>query len=177
MITIECDDRDVIEALSNIRSRVGDVSPYLKAIGENLVESTKRRFPAGVGPDGERWKQNSPVTILQYLSSYKSSFSLKTGRITAGGVDRALTKRPLFGESGDLSSTITYQLEGQDALNIGSPLEYGAVQQFGAKQGEFGRDKRNHPIPWGDIPARPFLGVSDEDRRGILDVLSKYLLP
>lgn len=28
---------------------------------------------------------------------------------------------------------------------------------FGAKQGAFGRDKRNHPLPWGNIPARPFM--------------------
>jgi len=31
------------------------------------------------------------------------------------------------------------------------------------------------PIPWGDIPARPFLGLSDEDRSGILDIVSEAL--
>ena len=29
----------------------------------------------------------------------------------------------------------------------------------GAKQGQFGRSKRNGPLPWGNIPARPFMVI------------------
>jgi hypothetical protein len=49
-------------------------------------------------------------------------------------------------------------------------------QQFGAKQGQFGRGKRNHPIPWGDIPARPFFpdparGLPEPLQQSITEVL------
>lgn len=54
-------------------------------------------------------------------------------------------------------------------------MEYAAAQQFGMKKGYAGANKRGSPIPWGDIPARPFLGISDHDRGMILDEISDYL--
>ena len=47
----------------------------------------------------------------------------------------------------------------KDSLRIGTPLIYGATHQFG-------RDP---------IPARPFLGLSAEDRTDLLDALHEYL--
>lgn len=169
MIAIQADDRAVLYALRQISGRLGDTAPGLKAIGETLTESTKHRFDTSTGPDGERWAPNTETTILRYLGVYKGSFS-KTGRITAKGADRAMSKKPLIGETKSLSSTISWLLEG-NAVLIGSPMIYAGVQQFGADAHEFG------DAPWGDIPAREFLGVSDEDRREILDVFSDYLLP
>jgi phage gpG-like protein len=81
---------------------------------------------------------------------------------------------PLIGESKSLSTQFAVQA-GSDQVTLSTNVEYAAVQQFGAKQGAFGRDKRNHPLPWGDIPARPFLGFSDADKAGILAILSEYL--
>jgi len=49
------------------------------------------------------------------------------------------------------------------------------VQQFGAKKGQFGKTRRGAPIPWGNIPARPFLGVSVSDRSDILAILAEHL--
>jgi len=46
-------------------------------------------------------------------------------------------------------------------------MVYAAVHQFGAAQGAFGNTSRGSPIPWGDIPARPYLGLSDDDRQEI----------
>ncbi|MBY0349775.1 phage virion morphogenesis protein [Tabrizicola sp.] len=64
---------------------------------------------------------------------------------------------------------------GPDSLQWGSPMIYATTQQFGAAQGAFGRTARNGPIPWGTIPARPFLGLSPEDETNILDTLSEWL--
>jgi phage gpG-like protein len=33
------------------------------------------------------------------------------------------------------------------------------------------------PMPWGDIPARPFLGFSDDDQAAILEIVRNYLNP
>mgnify|MGYP000942949112 CR=1 FL=1 len=169
MLTIEVDDRLVLDALRQVAGRLGDPAPALKAIGETLAESTRRRFETSTGPDGQRWPSNSPVTILQYLGAYKGSYT-KTSKISANGSGRAISKRPLIGETKSLSSTIDWTVSG-DSVLIGSPMVYAAVQQFGAKARQFGS------APWGDIPARPFLGVSDDDRRAILDLFSDFLLP
>ena len=57
-----------------------------------------------------------------------------------------------------------------NSLEVGSTVEYSAVQQFGAKKGSLGPN-----APWGNIPARPFLGISAADSgaidRSILDYL------
>ena len=58
-----------------------------------------------------------------------------------------------------------------------------AVMQFGAEQGEFGafigKDSKGrdhlHHIPWGDIPARPFLGFSEEDRTSFIAQIEDWL--
>ena len=60
--------------------------------------------------------------------------------------------------SGVLRGMLTKQVD-QDSLRLGTPLIYGATHQFGR----------------GAIPARPFLGLSAEDRDDLLDALREYL--
>ncbi|WP_198321874.1 MULTISPECIES: hypothetical protein [Methylococcus] len=37
------------------------------------------------------------------------------------------------------------------------------------------RNKRNSPIPWGDIPARPFIGLSDDDKNYIVETIEEHI--
>ncbi|MDZ4095472.1 MAG: phage virion morphogenesis protein [Paracoccaceae bacterium] len=76
-------------------------------------------------------------------------------------------RRPLFGPSGILSSQI-FSNPGADSVEVGSNRVYAAMMQFGGT-------KERWPHLWGDIPARPFLGISDSDRRGILAIFDEYL--
>jgi phage virion morphogenesis protein len=145
MIEIHLDDRDVLTALQDLQRSAGDLRPALAEIGEVLIESTKQRFGSQTGPDGQPWPENSPVTI-----------------------ERKGRNQPLTGETGNLMDAIYYNLVGNDALEIGSPMQYAAMQQFGGTKAEF-------PFLWGDIPARPFLGVSDEDRDEILTIVRTHL--
>lgn len=121
-----------------------DLSPALRIIGEKLVESTQQRFESGTGPDGQKWEENSPVTV-----------------------DRKGRNFPLVDE-GTLMESISYALISNDALEVGSSMEYAAMQQFGGTKSEF-------PWLWGDIPARPFLGISSDDESKILDILRDHL--
>jgi phage gpG-like protein len=121
MIDIDIDDREIRAALQNLLAVTGNLDDVLTDIGEELVERTKQRFGTLTGPDGERWADNSPVTI-----------------------------------------------ERNDTLAVGSNMEYAAMQQFGGTKAEF-------PHLWGDIPARPFLGVSENDRAEILDIIQAHL--
>lgn len=156
MIKIEINDAAITAALAELAAKLTDMTPIMQDIGEGLTASTKDRFAKGVAPDGTAWAKNSPVTLA-----------------------RKKDTRPLFGSTpagAALHSQIFYEA-GQDYVEVGSNKVYAAVQQFGAEKGAFGafigKDKLGrdhfHSIPWGDIPARPFLGVSEDDETEILE--------
>lgn len=153
-ILIDYDDREVIRMLQRLIDAGINPRPALLGIGLDLKESTKRRFESESGPDGVPWARNSELT-----------------KSRKGDRDQ-----PLTGETGTLMDEINAQLSGDDTMEVGSPTEYAATQQFGAKQGQFGRSERNSPIPWGDIPAREFIGVSAEDEEKIIEEINKFLL-
>lgn len=173
-LEITVDDVEVIAALNHIIAIGERPRPLLLAIGESLEFSTKRRFETSTAPDGSSWAPNAESTFLSYLGAFKGS-TTKKGKLSKKGIERAINKKPLIGETRSLSSNITYQLIGDDTLEVGSPQVYAGTQQFGAKKGEFGKTRRGASIPWGDIPAREFLGLSADDRRTVLDIVQQFL--
>ncbi len=121
--------------------------PAMMEIGEELLISHDQRFRDQKSPDGVPWAPLSETTK-----------SLKTKNI-----DTILVLNGL------LSGTLNYQAS-SDNLLFGSPLEYAATHQFGRVTSP------NSMIPNKAIPARPFLGVDENDREMILETLSDYLL-
>ena len=154
MITVELKDDEITSALAGLSARLTNLTPVMEDIGELLTRSTKKRFVDGVDPKGNRWPGKSDTTLDIYL---------------ARG-DRA-DPRPLFGPSGRLSSEIAYTI-GLDrkSVEIGSNQIYAAVMQFGAAKGSLGGG-----APWGNIPARPFMGLSDQDETNILETIQEWL--
>lgn len=157
MIAVEFKYEAVAKALHDAAAQMDDMTAVYTDIAEHMVRVTKERFVKGIDPDGNAWKPKSAVTLAAYEA-------------------RGDGKRPdpLIGPSKRLSSEIL-EFVSPDSVEIGSNLEYSAVMQKGAKKGAFGRDSRNHPIPWGDIPARVWLGLSEEDERNILDIVDEHL--
>lgn len=193
MIEIDITDNGVREALARL-AELGNkktLHPALKSIGEILVDSTRQRFATSTAPDGTRWAPNSQVTILQYLRVKSGKYEGKQrvgtkdgflyqkddkhkrkGKLAAKGIEAVMGKRPLIGHTSDLSRQIYAEIEGNDTLYIVSTVPYAATQQFGAKRHQF-----EGKAPWGDIPARPFLGLSKSDRENILDIIEDFLNP
>jgi phage virion morphogenesis protein len=167
MISIQVDDQEMRQAFTRLVASAKNPRPVLQQIGELLVDSTRQRFGTSTAPDGTPWAKNSETTLMRYLGKYKGAFSKRDGKLTKTGAGRAAGKKPLIGETSDLSRQIHYGIEG-GTLAVGSTMIYGAMQQFGGKKAEF-------PNLWGDIPARPFLGISEQDSRNILAEISDYL--
>lgn len=142
---------EISAALARIGAALADPTDLMQDFGEYLITSTTDRFPTGKAPDGSVWAAKSPVTIA-------AQGGRKTNR---------LDTRPLFGPSGSLSSTINYEAF-SDRVEWGSPMVYAAMQQFGGTKSAF-------PHLWGDIPARPFLGISPEDEVNLLDICAEWL--
>lgn len=64
-----------------------------------------------------------------------------------------------------LRDSITFRADG-DSVSVGTSVIYGRIHQLGGQAG------RGHKVT---ITERPYLGVSDSDERGILDVLKDHL--
>lgn len=168
MIEVEIQDAELLRVLRRVISSVERPRPLMVAIGEIVVDSTKQRFVTSTGPDGKRWAENSDVTILNHLRRYRGTFS-KRGGLTKKGITRLVNKKPLIGESKALSTRINYQAT-NNSVSIGSPEIQAAMMHFGGKKAQF-------PNLWGDIPARPFLGLTDSDTNNILDTVADFLSP
>lgn len=157
MIRIDFKYQALSQALGIVSSRLGDMTPIHEDIGEYVIRVTKERFKQGIDPDGNPWTPKKQATIDRYKAR--------------GDGDRP---DPLIGPSRRLSTEI-FKFATADGVEIGSALEYSAVMLGGARKGAFGRDSRNHPIPWGDIPARVWLGLSEADEAAIIDIADEHL--
>lgn len=162
MATIKIKNDTITPALEALARQMGDMSDVMNDIGMALVASSEKRMDDGVSPDGSAFAPRSPVTIKHY----------ERNKISFGGV---------LHKSGKLRQNI-FHTYGPEHVEIGTNEPYAAVMQFGAAQGQFGafigKDKKGrdhfHSIPWGNIPARPFLGVSQQDEIDILDILAEW---
>lgn len=161
MITIELKDEEV---LSGLEALLADLTPVMNEIGEFLVKSTKARFKAGVAPDGTAWAARSPATLAIYKRK-----NMRYG------------PKPLH-KSGEMSGQIFHSY-GRDSVQVGSSARQAAVMQFGAVKGSTGAyfytTKTGRQVdgasPWGTIPARPFLGLSESDRTGVIEIVGDWL--
>ena len=170
-ISIEIDDAELRREFKRLLDAVQDPSPALREIGEVLTRSTKERFQTETGPDGAKWEQNADSTLLNYLRKRQGLSKRKTatgGRTLTQRGARALGGKQILTDRGDLADSIAYQLEGDNSVAVGTSRIYAAMQQFGGTTAD-------HPQLWGDIPARPFLGISDADEADILAILRAHL--
>ena len=154
-IRVEFDAAAVTEALNRLTDRARDMTPLMRDIGEHLLNTTRKRFEDEHAPDGTPWEPLGETTL----------------RRKQRNVDKVLT------ESGALRGHghgLVYRA-GRDRVEVGSPLIYAGTHQFGATKGSFGAMANGAPIPWGDIPPRPFLGLSDDDEAEILALVNDYM--
>ena len=153
-VTIEVtfDDAKVRAALNRLIAAGRDLTPLMREIGEHLLTTTREHFVTQTAPDGTPW----------------TPLSETTKRRKRRNKDKVLTER------GFLRGNLTFQA-GSDEVLVGSPSIYAGTQQFGAKKGAFGSTSKGAPIPWGDIPARPFLGLSHDDETEIGHLVIDYL--
>ena len=155
--TITFDDRRVIGALDRLGSLERDTKPLLDAIGTGLVASTEMRFQSNTAPDGTPWAPLNPA----YAEFRRPG--------------------PILVQSAALMRSITFRA-GYHTLRIGSPMIYAGVHQWGAtirpvRAKALAFEMGGHLVLARKvtIPARPYLGISDEDEEMILETVDRIV--
>lgn len=136
--------------LSRLAAFGQDETSLMDQIGRALVTGAAERIAStNVSPDGAAWEPSKRVVETGGRTLYLS-----------GALERGIN-----------------HWAASDHVLVGSNTPYAAVHQLGAAVGSLGvwvgNDKNGRSMtvlsPWGDIPARPFLGVSDEEAEEITD--------
>ncbi len=145
-IDFEIDDKQVRRLIRRLIDSGKDLSSAMRVVSEHLRAVADEAFERTQSPDGKKWAPLSPVTLARRRGSNSAKPLQDTGRLV---------------------NSITAS-HGKDYAQTGTNVIYAAIQQFGAKKGQF---RSSPPVPWGNIPARPFFGLSENHKKEIQDLL------
>ena len=177
--TLEFDNGKALTAIQAAADAMGNPEPMLRDMGEYLLIAHDARFAGQSAPDGTPWPALSP----------------RYQRRKRKNADKILML------DGYLKNLLRYQVDGGELL-FGSDRPYAAIQHFGgeiqiaarSQQAYFqrGRDgevgnrfvakRRSNFAQWVTmgpytirIPARPFLGTSEQDDDELLAIAQRHL--
>jgi phage virion morphogenesis protein len=172
-LLFEIDASELKKKMDEIAGRITSKTKLLKLAGTIVSESVRTNFAQAGRP--EKWKP-----------SRRGTDQAVPGK-TAGTLRN--TNR--------LMNSITSKVQGDEVL-VGTNVVYAAVHHFGAAKGSFGEvlaqvkahqrtsragkkynvsgHGRKMKLPWGDIPARPFLLVQDEDILEIEALSARWII-
>lgn len=147
-VTLDINDHEVMQALQRLAVYSQHLQPTLDAIGSTVANSILLNFREQHDPDGNPWQPLSEVT--------------KEKRRQGSGSGLQILR-----DTGALAGSITHNASDY-AVEIGTDLAYANMMQFGGTKAQF-------PHLWGDIPARPFIGLSEDDLTVILSIINHSL--
>lgn len=153
--TVTLKDDAVSRAMDRLAAASEDMTGLMNEVGQALVAGAVQRISiTNVAPDGGAWQPS------RRAAEHGGKTLLKSGYLRDG----------------------INAWAGPDHVLVGTAVPYGAVHQLGAATGSLGfwsgTDKRGREMavlsPWGDIPARPYLGISDEEEEEILGLVEQF---
>jgi len=175
--------------LRRLEGNVDAPKAALRQIGALLVASSQQAFRDQEFNQRE-WPARSPVNVFGILRD------LSEGRKPPA---RRLETRPALRDTGRLASSISFQLVGTEFVEVGTNLAYAAVHQTGGavesvpitetvqrglaawlkkqsdkvkrRMGGFLQPRWVGRTLRGEVPARPFLGLTPSSRRDIREVV------
>lgn len=154
-INVSFREGSVLSALSKLFIAPSEKAMLLDELGINLVENTRLRFTDQRGPDGEAW-------VPSIRAKMQGGETLR--------------------DKGLLMNSITHLVH-PDEVEVGTNVPYATPLHFGAVirpvNGPFLRFK----MPGGGwvtmkevtLPARPFLGIDEEDKTMLVEVIDAFL--
>ncbi len=158
-IEVKIDDKQVMKALKKLEKAAASPGPMLNEIGAHIVSEVDLNFRDQTDPYGNDWPLLSASSTL--IREDSSGNLIRKGDV------------PL-NDTGRLKASITHNVSGK-SVEVGTNVEYAPTHQLGAKKGQYGKN-----IPWGDVPARPFLpteegGLPSDMEREIINIINDHL--
>ena len=176
--------------IRRIERELENPAAALKAIGTIMVAASQDAFRAQAF-GGQAWEPRAPINVYGIIADFAQ------GR--KNPPQRRFERRPALQDTGRLARSIAFQVVGTRAVDVGTRLEYAGVHQFGGPvESEKitpevrrnlwrwlkrqSRDLRNR-LGWllnkkfkgktlkGEVPARPFVGVTDQIRDDVAQVV------
>ena len=160
MIDIQIDTRALDSALARLSAAVTDMTPAMTDIGNQIRSLIDETFVNQADPYNRVWAGLSDTTKARRRKGPRPA------------------NDKILQDTGHLKNSITSN-PGRQSVEVGLTEKYAAPHQFGARQGQYGRTRRGAPIPWGDIPERPFLpegnlpAVWEQD---IVTIIERHIL-
>jgi len=169
-----------------------------------MLRVTRERYRSQTAPDGSRWKETvwRPTDIKsertnkqgikqQVFSDFTGMKRSKKGNLTKTKMfsDRRWV-RTLYGRGDLFRSIVSFTTGNPNVVGIGSNLIYAKTMQEGARftattkqsfflfLNVFSRQSTERRFSWHyhiTIPARPFLGFSDDDKNKLGDIAETHL--
>lgn len=162
-ITVEFQATPIRGYLDRLRFTLSRPEELTEPIGIRLRDNTQDRFAAERAPDGTPWERLNPAYA-----------EIKRGP--------GILRGPNWSRSG-MAGMITYEAAGWEVA-VGSNKVYAAIHQFGGtirpkRRGGLLTLRTPEGAVWGvarevTIPARPYLGLSAEDERDVLDIIEDW---
>ncbi|WP_338416686.1 phage virion morphogenesis protein [uncultured Sphaerotilus sp.] len=153
--SIQIIDEGFADGLQRLLARGGNLGTLTFLIGQGIEERIDKRFATSTGPDGQRWKANSDLTLAREAVrlAVSGANKKKDGSLNKRGAKLLAGKKPLIGETGRLRDQIVALADATGVTVTDGGTEYAAMHQFGGTRAQF-------PNLWGDIPARPFMPIT-----------------
>lgn len=165
VMNVTIDDDALQKRIRRLQQMAGGVRPALTDIGEYMVRETDDRFTQERDPEGNPWE---PLKLRTIYGSHRGRKYTKKGQLTKRFAKYA-ARRKILTDTHRLRDSIVYQIVG-DAVVIGTNVVYGRVHQEGADFSILSTRARVQ------IPARPYLGVNDENHREFNEILKAHVL-
>lgn len=167
--------------VQRIEANLDRPNAALKQIGALMVSESQRAFKAQTfGKDA--WQARAPVNVYGIIADFAEGKKKPP--------ERRFQTRPALRDTGRLAASIAFQVIGSDTVEVGTNLEYASVHQAGGRieskkitpavrkalwswlkkqskelKGQLGfllNKKFENKSLVGDVPARPFVGVTDQ---------------
>lgn len=162
---------EVQDSLNRLLKSVKDLSPLMLDISETIYAAVEKNFDTEGERLGEKWPDLKDSTKAARAEKGHSETMLRAA-------DKLF--EAIISEHDNMSAVV----------GVGSNIPYAKIHQFGGPIKEHTvkpRDKKGlfwpgakHPmkqvtIPAFDMPARPYLGLNDDDLANITELVREYI--
>ncbi len=146
---IDLDAREPLKLLADLSGKLENTKPLMGNIAGAMMNAVEKNFAEEGRPD---W-----VDLTDKTKEKRKNWPGK-----------------ILQDTGQLAASVNPRYDSDEAA-VGTNHITASTHQFGAKEGEYGSTKTGLPIPFGDIPARPFLKLGEDDIQEIDGIIGDFL--